>query len=294
MKGVFFTVVQSLLGAFRPRGHLLLENLALRHQIAVLSRNNKKPRFSNSDRLLWIFLRKIWSRWKGALAIVQPQTVVGWHRAGFRLFWRWKSRKHGRPPVDRELVELIRRMWEANPTWGSPRIRAELAKLGFTVSDSTVRKYRPRFRGPPSQSWRSFLENHGKGVVAIDFLTVPTATFRILYVLVALSHDRRKVVHFSVTDSPTAIWTGQEMVNAFPFEAPPRFLLRDRDKIYGEEFRRRVAGLGIEERVTAPRSPWQNPYVERFIGTLRRECLDHIIIMNESHLRRVIRDYLEY
>ena len=185
-------------------------------------------------------------------------------------------------------------MWEANPTWGSPRIRAELAKLGLTVSDSTVRKYRPHFERPPSQSWRSFLQNHAKGIVAIDFLTVPTATFRILYVFIVLAHDRRRVVHFSVTESPTAVWTGQELVNAFPFETAPRFLLRDRDGIYGKEFQRRVASLGMEEKLIAPRSPWQNPYVERLIGTLRRECLDHVIVMNEQHLRRVIRDYLEY
>ena len=185
-------------------------------------------------------------------------------------------------------------MWEANPTWGSPRIRAELAKLGLKVSDSTVRKYRPRCERPPSQSWRSFLHSHAKGIVAIDFLTVPTATFRILYVFIVLAHDRRRVVHFSVTDSPTAVWTGQEMVNAFPFETAPRFLLRDRDGIYGKEFQRRVASLGMEEKLIAPRSPWQNPYVERLIGTLRRECLDHVIVMNEQHLRRVIRDYLEY
>ena len=169
-----------------------------------------------------------------------------------------------------------------------------MAKLGLTVSGSTVRKYRPRFRRPPSQTWRSFLQNHAKGIVAIDFFTVPTVTFRTLYVILVLAHDRRKVVHFSVTDSPTANWTGQELVNAFPFRTAPEFLLRDRDKIYGENFRRRVAGLGIEEKVTAPRSPWQNPYVERLIGTLRRECLDHIIIMNESHLRRVIGDYPKY
>ncbi len=294
MIGVIIALLHSLIGVFRPSGHLVLENLALRHQIAVLSRNAKKPRFSNPDRMLWIFLRTIWSRWKGALVILQPQTVVGWHRAGFRLFWRWKSKNEGRPPIDHELIGLIRRMWEANPTWGSPRIRAELAKLGLTVSDSTVRKYRPCFRRPPSQTWSSFLHSHAKGIVAIDFLTVPTATFRILYVFIVLAHDRRRVVHFSVTDSPTAVWTGQEMVNAFPFETAPRFLLRDRDGIYGKEFQHRVASLGMEETLIAPRSPWQNPYVERLIGTLRRECLDHVIVMNEPHLRRVIRDFLEY
>jgi len=185
-------------------------------------------------------------------------------------------------------------MWMANPTWGSPRIRDELAKLEITVSDSTIRKYRPQFRSSPSQSWKAFLRNQAKGIVAIDFLTVPTVMFRVLFVFIVLAHDRRKVVHFSVTESPTAVWTGQELVNAFPYMTAPRFLLRDRDGIYGKEFRRRVAGLGMKEILIAPRSPWQNPYVERLIGTLRRECLDHVIVMNEQHLRRVIRDYLDY
>jgi len=272
----------------------MIENLALRHQLAVLSRNAGKPKFRNPDRLLWICLRAVWSRWAKALVIIRPQTVIGWHRAGFRLYWRWKSAGGGRPAIDYELIRLIRRMWAANPTWGSPRIRDELAKLGLQVSDSTVRKYRPKFPRSSAQTWKTFLHNHTKQIAAIDFFAVPTATFRVLIVFIVLAHERRKVLHFAITDAPSAFWTGQQLVNAFPFDIPPRFLLRDRDGIYGAEFSRRVVGLGLEERVIAPRSPWQNPYVERLIGTLRRECLDHVVIFNERHLHRVIRDYVDY
>jgi transposase InsO family protein len=294
MFGVFLAVLQSLGAAFQSRRQLLLENLALRHQLVVLNRNAAKPKFRNPDRLLWICLRAVWSRWERALVIIRPQTVIGWHRAGFRLYWRWKSRGSGRPPIDRELIRLIRRMWEANPTWGSPRIRDELAKLGLQVSDSTIRKYRPIRQRSSSQTWKTFLHNHIKQIVAIDFFTVPTATFRVLFVFIVLAHERRKVVHFAITETPSAFWTGQQLVNAFPFETVPRFLLRDRDGIYSAEFVRRVAGLGVEEKVIAPRSPWQNPCAERLIGSLRRECLDHVIILNERHLEEVMREYLGY
>jgi transposase InsO family protein len=294
MFGVILAVLQSLGAAFQSRRQLLLENLALRHQLLVLNRNAGKPRFSNPDRLLWVFLRAVWSRWGKALVIIQPPTVIGWHRAGFRLYWRWKSRGGGRPPIDPELIRLIRRMWEANPTWGSPRIRDELAKLGLQVSDSTIRKYRPIRLRSSSQTWNTFLHNHTKQIVAIDFFMVPTATFRVLLVFVVLAHERRKVVHFAITEVPSAFWTGQQLVNAFPFETAPRFLLRDRDGIYGAEFVRRAASLGMEAKVIAPRSPWQNPCAERLIGSLRRECLDHMIILNERHLHGVIREYLDY
>jgi transposase InsO family protein len=294
MFGVIFAVLRSLGATFQPRRHLLLENLALRHQLLVLNRTAGKPKFRNADRLLWICLRAVWSRWEKALVIIQPQTVIGWHRAGFRLCWRWKSRGGGRPPIDHELIRLIRRMWQANPTWGSPRIRDELAKLGLQVSDSTIRKYRPRRPRSSSQTWKTFLRNHTQQIAAIDFFTVPTATFRVLSVFVVLAQARRKVVHFAITESPSAFWTGQQLVNAFPFEVAPRFLLRDRDGIYGAEFVRRAASLGMEDKVIAPRSPWQNPYVERLIGSLRRECLDHVIILNERHLNRVLREYVDY
>jgi putative transposase len=185
-------------------------------------------------------------------------------------------------------------MTQANPLWGAPRIHGELLKLGIDISERTVSRLMPKNRKPPSQTWRTFLDNHFRELVSIDFLTVPTATFRVLYVLVVLAHDRRRVVHFNVTEHPTAAWTAQQMIEAFPEETAPRFLLRDRDRIYGEEFRRRVAGMRIEEVMTAPHSPWQSPYVERLIGSIRRECLDHVIVLGESHLRRILRSYIAY
>jgi hypothetical protein len=192
--------------------------------------------------------------------VIQPQTVVGWHRTGFRLYWHWRLRRRGgRPQLDPELIRLIRRMWQANPTWGSPRIRDELAKLGLKASDSTIRKYRPRLRRASSRAWGTFLLNHTQQIAAVDFFTVPTATFRVLFVFIVLAHERRKVLHFAITEAPSAFWTGQQLVNAIPFETAPRFLLRDRDGIYGTELVRRVEGLGMVEKVIAPRSPWQNP-----------------------------------
>jgi putative transposase len=181
-----------------------------------------------------------------------------------------------------------------NPTWGTPRIQAELHLLGYTVAESTVAKYRARGHKRPSQTWKSFLKNHVGQIAAIDFFTVPTATFRTLYCFIVLLHDRRKVVHFNITDHPTAVWTAQQMIEAFPEDTAPRFLLRDRDCIYGEGFCRRVEGMQIEEVLTAPRSPWQNPYIERLIGSIRRECLNHLIVINEDHLRHILREYFDY
>jgi transposase InsO family protein len=296
MLSLVFAVLRSLTAGFHARRHLVLENLALRHQLLVLNRTVKAPTLRNSDRLFWAALSAMWSRWTKVLVIVQPQTVVRWHQAGFRLFWRWRSRRRsGRTPKDRELIDLIRRMWQANPTWRSPRIRAELAKLGLQVSAATVRKYRPKDeRGPPSQSWRAFLRNHTKQLIAVDFFTVPTVTFRVLFVFVVLAHERRRVLHFAVTDAPSAHWAGQQIVNAFPYATPPKYLLRDRDGIYGAEFTKRVVALGIEDKPIAPRAPRQNPYVERLIGTIRRECLDRVIIIGERHLQTVLENYFEY
>jgi transposase InsO family protein len=185
-------------------------------------------------------------------------------------------------------------MWQANPTWGSPRIVGELQMLGIEIAKSTVEKYRPRLRRPPSPSWRTFLQQHMRDTVAIDFFTVPTVQLRVLFVLIVLSHDRRKIVHFNVTEHPTAEWTSQQLVEAFPWEPPPKYLLRDRDAIYGSHFRKRVRSLGMKECPIAPRSPWQNPYVERVIGSIRRECLDHIVVLNERHLKRILRSYFAY
>ena len=294
------SIVLALLGALRAalRSHadLALENLALRQQLALLQRRSKRPRFGRLDRAFWVWLSTRWPGWREVLHVVRPETVIRWHRQGFRAFWTRKSRRGrtGRPAVDSELTELVRTMALANPLWGAPRIHGELLKLGFDVSQRTVARLMPRRPKPPSQTWRTFLQNHVADLVSVDFFVVPTATFRVLYVFVVLLHHRRKVVHFNVTDSPTAAWTAQQIVEAFPDDSARRYLVRDRDSIYGGEFRRRVEGIGLVEVLTAPRSPWQNPFAERMIGTIRRELLDHVIILNEGHLRRRLRSYLRY
>ena len=285
----------SVVSALKSQRDLALENVALRHQLMVLQRQPGSLRLKDRDRLFWICLRRLWPDWRSALSLVQPATVVRWHRRGFRAFWRWKSRINGgRPRIDREVRELIHDMWNSNPTWGKPRIQAELRKIGIEVSDSTVWRYRPPRGSPPSQSWRSFLQNHLPDIVAIDFFVVPTATFRVLYVFLVMSHDRRRILHLNATTSPSARWTAQQVCEAFPYDTAPRYLLRDRDSIFGTDFVRRVESMGIKEVVTAPGSPWQNPYCERLIGSIRRECLDHIIVLNERHLLRVLRSYASY
>ena len=217
-----------------------------------------------------------------------------WHRQGFRYYWRWKSRGRGRPKIDPELRELIRRMCRSNPLWGAPRIHGELLKLGIAISEATVSKYMIKRRRPPSQTWRFFLQNHAKELVALDFFTVPTATFKILFVLVVLSQDRRRSLHFNATAYPTAAWTARQLLQACGIDERPRYLIRDRDAIYGGEFRRQAAALQIKEVPTAPRSPWQNPYAERVIGSIRRECLDHVIVLGENHLKRILSSYVRY
>ena len=285
-----------LRAAVASRAALVAENLALQHQLLVLQRSAKRPKLCPLDRLLWVCLSKWWPNWRSALKIFQPDTVVKWHQQGFTLYWRWlsKPRKGGRPRIDPDIQDLIRRMAHDNPGWGAPRILSELLLLGYTVSQATVAKYMPKTRKPPSQTWRTFLTNHVSDIAAIDFFTVPTLTFGVLYGFLVLRHAQRQVVHFNVTAHPTAKWTAQQMVEAFPFDEKPRFLLRDRDQIYGTYFRQRVTNMGIEEVIIAPRSPWQNPYAERMIGTLRRELLDRVIVLNEAHLRRLMTSYLEY
>ena len=228
--------------------------------------------------------------------IVRPETVIAWRRRKFREYWTTLSRsgKPGRPAIPREVRELIRRMSSANPLWGAPRIVGELSKIGIELPKSTVEKYMVRRRNPPSQTWRAFLRNHVKDIVAVDFFIVPTVRNRVLFVFLVLAHERRRILHFNITTNPTAEWTAHQIVGAFPWDNAPRYLLRDRDKIYGSYFQRRVKNMGIEQVVTAPRSPWQNPYIERIIGSIRRECLDHVIVLNERHLRRVLTGYLDY
>ena len=287
------SVVRNFL---RDRGELAVENLALRQQLAVYEVEKKRPRLRKRDRIFWVWLSRLWSNWRSVLVIVQPDTVVSWHRQGFKIYWRWKSRARavGRPKVEAEIRNLIRRMCRENTTWGAPRIHSELCLLGYDVSEATVNKYMIRFRRPPSQTWRTFLDNHMRDTVGIDFFTMPTATFRILFTFIVLRHDRRRVIHFNVTEHPTAEWTAQQIVEAFPEDEAPGFLIRDRDGIYGQVFHARVTHMGIEEVVCARRSPWQNPYAERVIGSIRRECLNHVIVLNERHLRRILRSYFEY
>jgi transposase InsO family protein len=281
---------------FKSRAALQLENLALRHQLGVLQRCVKRPKLAPADRLLWVWLFAVWSGWRSALIIVKPNTVIAWHRRSFRLFWTWKVRRGqpGRPAVSKEIRQLIRRLSRENPLWGAPRIHGELLKLGIDVGETSVGKYLMRHREPPSQTWRTFLENHVKTMVSVDFFTVPTISFRVLYVFLVLAHDRRRIVHFNVTAHPTAEWTAQQLREAFPFDQVPRFLLRDRDGIFGSEFRRDVKAMGIQEVLSTPRSPWERAYVERVIGTIRRECLDHVIVFNQATLYRHVKSFLAY
>jgi transposase InsO family protein len=284
----------ALFSACRTRRSLALENLALRQQLALMKHRNLRPRLTDGDRLFWLVLSKVWNGWQDALHVVKPATVVRWHRQGFRYYWRWKSRHQGRPGVDTELRAMIRSMSRANPLWGAPRIHGELLKLGIDVSQATVSKYMIRNRKPPSQSWRTFLKNHAGETIALDFLTVPTATFRVLFVLVVLSHDRRQILHVNVTAHPTAIWTARQLAEACGLDNEPKYLVRDRDSIYGDQFSRQAKALGIREVVTAPRSPWQNAYAERVIGSIRRECLDHVIVLGERQLKGVLCEYIDY
>jgi putative transposase len=226
--------------------------------------------------------------------VMKPETVIGWHRRGFRLFWTWKSRRPtGRPGVSEEIRALIRELSSANPLWGAPRIHGELQKLGISVSQSSVAKYMRRHRTSPSQSWRTFLTNHAGQITAADFFVVPTVTFRVLFVLVVLAHDRRRIVHTAVTAHPTAAWTAQQLRNAFPDDQAPRYLLHDGDGAF-VAVATTIAHMNIDAVRTAPRSPWQNAYVERVIGSIRRECLDHVIVLNEVGLQRVLARYGAY
>jgi putative transposase len=280
-------------------GHrqLALENLALHQQLAVYKRTMTRPRLRTADRFFWVGLARVWAGWRQPLVIVTADTVLRWQRRRFREHWTRLSGRPtgGRPPVNAEIKVLVMRMAAANPLWGAPRIHGELLKLGVDVAERTVSRLLPKRPTPPSQSWRTFLTNHVRDLVSIDFFTVPTAGLRVLFVLVVLAHDRRRVLHFNVTEHPTAAWTAQQIVDAFPDDdSAPSYLLRDRDKIYGHSFRQRVRGMGIDEILTAPHSPWQNPFAERLIGSIRRECLDHVLVLGERHLRRTLARYFAY
>ena len=296
-----FTLLSAILSGlscrFRGRSFLELEVVALRHQVSVLRRQHTgRLRIGSWDRLLWVWLYRLWPQCLEVMVLVKPATVIQWHRAGFRLYWRWRSRPRrlGRPRVDCQVRDLICQMSEANPLWGAPRIHGELLKLGIRIGQTAVAKYMARRPHPPSPSWRTFLKQHVAAIAAIDMFIVVSATFQMLYVVIVLRHGRRKIAHFEVTRHPTQVWLALQVTEAFPWDTAPRYLLRDRDAAYGHRFRERVRVMGLEQVVTAPRSPWQNAYVERVIGSIRRECLDYTIIFNERHLRRVLSSYVDY
>lgn len=270
---------------------LSIEVLVLRQQLAV---QKPTPSLKKGDRLFWLLASKLWSRWKETLVILKPETVIGWHHKGFKLFWRIKSKRAaGRPKIPLEVRELIRRMSLENPTWGSPRIEGELWKLGYSVRKSTIEKYMVRKPKPPSQNWRTFLRNHAREIVACDFFVVPTISFATLHVLIFVEHARRKIIHFNISRSPCSNWAARQLTNAFPYDFAPRFLIHDRDPIFLGKFKRRAGLMNIEEIVTARKAPMMNAICERMIGTLRRDCLDHFVIFGERHLHRILTEYIE-
>lgn len=281
----------------RSRLELMVENLALRQQLAVFKHQHCRPRLRPADRIFWVFLRRAWRNWTNALIVVKPDTVVGWQRKGFRLFWRLRSRakRVGRPRIPRELRELIGRMARENG-WGAPRIHGELLKLGLRVDERTVSRYLPRGRISPDQlqRWLIFLRNHRDGLAGMDFFSVPTVTFGLLWVFVVLHHERRRILHFAVTEHPDASWITQQLREAFPFDTAPRYAILDRDGKYGHAVPAALQNMGVKPVRTARRSPWQNPYVERFGGTLRRELLDKIIVFNQTQLQRLVREFVAY
>jgi transposase InsO family protein len=281
---------------FKSRSRLEAENLFLRHQLNIaLRRAPPRLRLHGSDRALLVWMTKLWPSLLGAAQVVQPETILRWHRAGFKAFWRWKSQNRaGRPKIDRGLRDLIQRMNRENPRWGASRIHGELLMLGFDVAQSTVSKYMVRGGTPPSQTWKTFLQNHAEAIAAIDMCVVPTLTFDRLFAVLVLGHGRRQLLWFEVTRHPTAEWLARQITEAFPWTSAPTYLVRDNDRTYGHAFTSRVRAMGIHDRPISSRSPWQNGYMERLIGTLRRECLDRMLMFGEPHLRRVLASYAAY
>ena len=296
MRDIFNLIWWAVVGLFRSRASLEAEILTLRHQLNVLRRKSpKRLALRNLDRLVFAGLYWLVPRVVNALVIVEPETVIGWHRAGFRSFWRWKSRcRGGRPKVPFEIRQLIRDMSLANPLWGAPRIHGELLKLGIDLGQTSVAKYMARHRRPPSQGWKTLLRNHADGIASIDLFVVPTLSFTLLYGLLILRHGRRQILWLGVTAHPTAEWIARQLTEACGWEPAPRYIVRDRDRVYGEVFTRRLRAMGIRDRPTAPRSPWQNGHTERLIGSIRRECLDHVVVFGERHLRHVLLSYMQY
>ena len=296
MIGYLHLAAHCLASRFKSRARLEAENVVLRHQLNVLRRMvRSRPRIGPFDRLIFVWLYRLCPSILTAIAMVRPETVVRWHRGGFRFYWRWKSRSRGgRPRLLGEIRHLIREMSSANPLWGAPRIHGELLKLGIEIAQSTVAKYMVKGARPSSQSWKTFIRNHASGIAAMDLLVVPTIGFQLLYAFVILKQDRRRFVSVNVTGHPTAEWVARQILDAFPWDEAPQYMIRDRDTIYGNAVIRRLRAMGIRDRPTAPRSPWQNGYVERLIGSIRRECLDHVIVFGETHLRQILQAYLTY
>jgi len=294
--GLLCLFLAFVVAPFKSKSRLEAENAALRHQLIVLRRKVQgRARLTNSDRWFFIQLYRWFPSILQVVKVVQPETLVRWHRAGFRRYWCWKSRPvGGRPQINAELCALIRRMSIENPLWGAPRIHGELLKLGFEVAQSTVAKYIVKRRGPPSQGWRTFLRNHVPEVAAMDLFVVPTVGFDLLYAFIIIRLDRRDLVWINVTTNPTAEWIARQLTEAFPWHEAPRYLIRDRDRIYGEVARQRIRAMGIRDKPIAPASPWQNGFAERLIGSIRRECVDHIVVLGEAHLRRILKTYAGY
>jgi len=292
---LFLLLVRSV----RSRRNLLLENLALRQQLAVLKLKHPRTQFAVPDKLFWVILRRLWQGWKRALVLVQPETVVRWHRAGFKWYWTWLSRHRvhvGRKCISRELHELIFRMVAENPTWGAPRIHGELRMLGYDISERTVLRWmRKAPRNPElAKRWMAFINNHREAIAAMDFFTVPTLTFGALYCLFIIAHDRRRILHFNVTRHPTSAWVIQQLRRAFPYESAPGYLIFDRGSSFNAEMIDAVKSFGIQPKRTNFRSPWQNGVAERWVGNCRRDLLDHVIVLNKRHLERLMKDYVRY
>src|SRR5713226_3124905 len=296
MIALIWFVLAVLASPFKSKSRLEAENAVLRHQLIVLRRRVRgRAQLTNNDRWFLVQMYRWFPSILTVVTIVQPETLVRRHRAGFRRYWRWKSKSRGgRPRIEMGLRVLIRQMSTENQLWGAPRIHGELLKLGFSVAQSTVAKYMVKRRGQPSQGWRTFLLNHAPDIAAMDLFVVPTIGFKLLYGFVIVRLHRRDLVWINVTTNPTAEWVARQITEAFPWDGAPRYMIRDRDRIYGTVVTRRLRAMGIRDKPIAPASPWQNGFAERLIGSIRRECLDHIIVSGEANLRRILKSYADY